>query len=48
MATGSVAHVDVLKDPDGRSRGCAIVNFDDEDDAEKAIGRSCGSHIVVM
>ena len=35
---GDIAHVDVLKNPDGRSKGCAVVYFDHPDDAEKAIG----------
>ena len=36
--TGDVAHVDVLKNQDGRSKGCAVVFFDRPEDAEKAIG----------
>ena len=35
---GSIAHVDILKGSDGRSRGCAVVTFDHPDDAQKAIG----------
>ena len=35
---GDVAHVDVLKNQDGRSKGCAVVFFDRPEDAEKAIG----------
>jgi len=35
---GDVAHVDVLKNQDGRSKGCAVVFFDHPEDAEKAIG----------
>jgi len=35
---GDIAHVDILKNPDGRSKGCAVVYFDHPDDAEKAIG----------
>jgi len=34
---GDIAHVDILKNPDGRSKGCAVVYFDHPDDAEKAI-----------
>lgn len=37
LDAGSVTHVDVLKGPDGRSKGCAIVTFDNDMDAEKAI-----------
>ena len=47
LDTGGVTHVDVLKGPDGRSKGCAIVTFDNEEDAEKAIGRPCDSHVGV-
>lgn len=51
LDAGSVTHVDVLKGPDGRSKGCAIVTFDNDMDAEKAIGRPCDSHrghMIVM
>ena len=34
---GTVIHADVLKGPDGRSKGCGIVEFADSRDAEDAI-----------
>jgi RNA recognition motif-containing protein len=34
---GPINYVDVLKNSDGRSRGCAAVVFETEDAAEKAI-----------
>ena len=37
---GSINYVDVLKNSDGRSRGCAAVVFETEDAAEKAISES--------
>ena len=37
---GPINYVDVLKNSDGRSRGCAAVVFETEDAAEKAISES--------
>lgn len=39
-AAGPINYVDILKNEDGRSRGCAAVVFDSENDAEKAISES--------
>ncbi|CAI8005601.1 Heterogeneous nuclear ribonucleoprotein M [Geodia barretti] len=36
-AAGAINYVDVLKNEDGRSRGCAAVVFESENDAERAI-----------
>eukprot|EP01113_Clastostelium_recurvatum_P023190 TRINITY_DN2771_c0_g1_i3.p1 TRINITY_DN2771_c0_g1~~TRINITY_DN2771_c0_g1_i3.p1 ORF type:complete len:256 (+),score=53.29 TRINITY_DN2771_c0_g1_i3:258-1025(+) len=37
---GSVTHADILMGPDGRSKGCGIVKFISEQDAQNAIGMS--------
>lgn len=36
-SAGSVKHVDILSNPDGTSKGCALVEFDDAESADLAI-----------
>jgi len=36
-STGEVMHVDVLHGPDGRSKGCGLVEYQSPDEAQRAI-----------
>lgn len=36
---GPVRHVDIYTNSEGRSKGCAVVEFEDELGAQKAIGK---------
>ena len=38
-AAGAISYVDVLKNADGRSKGCATVVFETEEAADKAISK---------
>ena len=43
---GNVAHVEVLTKPDGRSKGCAIVEYEHPRDAEKALRDLDGTFLL--
>ena len=45
-SAGNVAHVEVLTKPDGRSKGCAIVEYERRSEAERALRDLDGTYLL--